>query len=275
MRYVVLRDDDTNALTPVNTLDRLYRPFLEHGLPVNLAVIPNVRSDITYGAGIPEGFLVAKNGTPKKFVPIGENQELVDYLLANRGFHVLQHGFTHEFVEGRCEFELQNIAEAQRRIETGRRLLREAGLPEPETFVAPYDRFTRASLAEVTARFRVVSASWFELRKLPYSWWPRYIAKKLRRAAHWRIGNAVLLSHPGCHLSYHHRYDTILHRIKSSLQQRRLTILVTHWWEFFRNNQPDENFIAVLHETAEFLRNTPDIKVVTFRDIAEGKVPLN
>ena len=35
MRYVILRDDDTNALTPVDCLERLYRPFLNRGLPVN------------------------------------------------------------------------------------------------------------------------------------------------------------------------------------------------------------------------------------------------
>src|ERR1041384_832138 len=55
MRYVILRDDDTNALTPVEYLERLYRPFLDNGFPVNLATIPNVRTDVTYGAGIPEG----------------------------------------------------------------------------------------------------------------------------------------------------------------------------------------------------------------------------
>ena len=27
MRYVIIRDDDTNALTPVECLERLYRPF--------------------------------------------------------------------------------------------------------------------------------------------------------------------------------------------------------------------------------------------------------
>ena len=42
MRYVILRDDDTNTFTPVECLERLYRPFLDLGLPVNLAVIPNV-----------------------------------------------------------------------------------------------------------------------------------------------------------------------------------------------------------------------------------------
>ena len=51
MRYVILRDDDTNALTPVECLEKLYRPFLARGLPVNLATVPEVRMD----ARTPEG----------------------------------------------------------------------------------------------------------------------------------------------------------------------------------------------------------------------------
>src|SRR6185436_2469991 len=62
MHYVVLRDDDTNALTPIECLERLYRPFLDRGLAVNLATIPNVCTDVRYGEGILEGFLMTKNG---------------------------------------------------------------------------------------------------------------------------------------------------------------------------------------------------------------------
>ena len=57
MRYVILRDDDTNALTPVDCLDRLYRPFLDRGLPVNLATIPDVFTRTTLPDGQLEGYL--------------------------------------------------------------------------------------------------------------------------------------------------------------------------------------------------------------------------
>src|SRR5215831_20430120 len=57
MRYVIIRDDDTNALTPVDCLERLYRPFLDRGLPVNLAVIPDVATDAATPDGKREGFL--------------------------------------------------------------------------------------------------------------------------------------------------------------------------------------------------------------------------
>src|SRR2546421_12032019 len=98
MRYVILRDDDANALTPVHCLERLYRPWLDRSLPVNLAVIPNVRTDVTRPDQKPEGFLFRHKG-PTRALPIGSNQELVSYLQGNRGFKVLQHGYHHERLE--------------------------------------------------------------------------------------------------------------------------------------------------------------------------------
>src|SRR5215813_4549882 len=126
MRYVLIRDDDTNALTPPEYLDRLYRPFLDRALPVNLAVIPNVRTDITYGQNILEGFLVHRNGSTPKTLPIGSNPKLVKYLLANPGYHVAQHGYNHEFVHGDCEFEQHHRRDLARRIDQGQKLLGEA-----------------------------------------------------------------------------------------------------------------------------------------------------
>ena len=76
MRYVILRDDDTNALTPVECLERLYRPFLERGLPVNLAVIPEVRTNICLPDGSLEGFLMARTGKEPATLPIAGNPGL-------------------------------------------------------------------------------------------------------------------------------------------------------------------------------------------------------
>jgi hypothetical protein len=275
MRYVILRDDDANALTPVEHLERLYRPFLDRGLPVNLAVIPHVRTDVTYGRNILEGFLVMRNGTKEKLIPIGNNRALVEYLLANPGYCVAQHGCTHEFIRGSCEFEQHHRADLVRRLEHGCQLLTEAGFPRPDTFVAPYDRFTRASMDEVSKRFRVISTAWFELGRLPYRWWPRYLLTKAARKRHWAAGRTVLLSHPRCYLSFRRPYGTMLEEIKTAMTGRQLTVLVAHWWEFFRDQQPDEEFIGILHSLADYLAQAQDVRVVTFRDVAQGKVPLN
>jgi hypothetical protein len=275
MRYVILRDDDTNALTPVAYLERLYRPFLDRGLPVNLAVIPNVRTDVTYGDNILEGFLVARNGTKEKMVALGSNSELVLYLRENPGFKLAQHGYNHEFVNGACEFEQHDRHDLASRLDDGTRLLKEAGFAAPETFVAPYDLFTSTSFLEVSRRFRVISTAWFEWGRLPRAWWPRYAWSKASRRNHWRTGGTILLSHPRCFLSYHHPCANMLAQIQESIRSRQLTVLVTHWWEFFRNNEPDEPFIQVLHELADYLASAEGIRVAGFNEVATGQVPLS
>jgi len=271
MHYVVLRDDDTNALTPPEHLERLYRPFLEQGLPVNLAVIPEVATHTTMADGRPEGYLVCKNGEAGEKIPISANEKLVRYLMENPGYHVLQHGCYHDWFE----FDSQSHQEILGRLQHGTWRLMEAGFPCPETFVAPYDKLSRISLAAVARRFRVLSSGWYELRRLPIPWWPHYLIKKLRQAPHWRVGKTLLLSHPGCLLSYHRSYDQMIEGIIRHLDKQRITVLVTHWWEYFRGHRPDEPLIEFLHQTAAYLASHPGIKVVSFADLASGRIQLN
>ena len=144
MHYVILRDDDTNALTPPERLEQLYRPLLDRNLPVNLAVIPDVRTDARTAEGKPEKFLPAGGRENRPSVKIGESPALIEYLAANPGYKIVQHGFDHSL----NEFDSDNWSDVRRRIDVGSRLLTDAGFPEPETFVAPYDRFSRVSMVE-------------------------------------------------------------------------------------------------------------------------------
>src|SRR5262249_15314600 len=152
------------------------------------------------------------------------------------------------------------------RLDRGTNRLLEAGFAHPCAFVAPYDKLFASSFLEVASRFRVVSTGWFELRRLPCGWWPAYVLKKYRRAAHWRVGKTVLLSHPGCLLSCHRNYSTMLDDIVHHLSSNQLTVLVTHWWEYFRNGKPDEPFIEVLHQTASHIAKHPELKVISFKE---------
>jgi hypothetical protein len=271
MRYVIIRDDDTNASTPVECLDRLYRPFLDRGLPVNLATIPDVTTDARMADGRPEGFLLNCDTTEARTLPLGSNQQLVRYLRENPGYHILQHGCHHDYLE----FERPARQEVAQLLEQGTQLLMEAGLARPQTFVAPYDKLSRASLAEVAGRFRVLSTGWYELGRLPYAWWPKYVLKKLRHVPHWRVNGTLLLSHPGCLLSCQHTYSTMLGAILNHLNTQHLTVLVTHWWEYFPSAGPDDAFINILHETADFLATHQQIKVISFSDLLNGEIPLN
>lgn len=271
MRYVIIRDDDTNALTPVACLETLYRPLLESGLPINLAVIPEVATNTRMPDGRLEGFLFGKSEAASPSVAIGENPELVSYLLANPGYRIVQHGFHHDYFE----FDHERRAEIVKRLEQGTRLLCDAGFPRPETFVAPYDKLSRPSLEEVARRFRVLSTGWFELRRLPFKWWPRYALKKVCRAAHWQIGGTLLLSHPGCLLSYQRNCSSMLDSVLQHLASQQLTVLVTHWWEYFRDNRSHDEFINVLHEIGEYLANNRGLRVISFADLVDGSISLN
>jgi len=265
MHYVILRDDDTNALTPIECLEQLYRPFLERGLPVNLAVIPNVRTDTVSPEGEREKYVSVKRGglSSPATVPIASNRALVRYLHGNPGFHLLQHGYAHSLFE----FGSNQRSEVERLLDDGTAALAAAGFQKPKTFVAPYDRFSRVSLSEVAKRFDVISAGWFELGRLPFSWWPRYALKKLSKRPHWQIDQTLLLTHPGCLLSYKRPYATMLESVKREVESQRLTVLVTHWWEYFRDGAPDTAMLEILHATATWLASNPSVRVISFDEL--------
>jgi hypothetical protein len=276
MRYVIIRDDDTNALTPPECLERLYRPFLDADLPVNLATIPAVATDVRRPDGELEEFLWKTKPSrgseiKREIVPLRPEQPVVKYLRENSGYHMLQHGFHHDPFEFDCDERARVID----RLEGGKRVFTAAGLPAPETFVAPHDKFSRVSYREVARRFKVISSGWFELRRLPYRWWPHYMTVKARKQPHWRVNGTALLSHPGCLLSYMRPHDSMLENIKRQIAQRQVTVLVTHWWEYFRRGRPDESFINVLHSVATYLESAHGIEVISFGELAERRPKLN
>jgi hypothetical protein len=264
MRQVIIRDDDTNAFTRAECLETLYRPFLDRGMPVNLAVIPAVRRNAKTPEGKAEEFIFGANGHAEDTNPIAGNRALVDYLRAEPHYRIVQHGCHHDTFE----FGIDNEEEIARRLNEGTQHLADAGFAAPKTFVAPHDRFSRMALRKSADHFRIISTGWFELARLPPAWWPNYLVKKARKSPHWRAGKTLLLSHPGCLLSRFRQRDQVLNQIKAALNNSPLTVLVTHWWEYFPDGKPDADFIAVLHETAEYLASQADLKVIAFDDLA-------
>ncbi len=59
-----------------------------------------------------------------------------------------------------------------------------------------------------------------------------------------------------------------------STHRAGLTVLVTHWWEYFRTGTADGPFSDVLHEVAEWLGSNRSVRVVSFTDVAKGEVSL-
>jgi len=271
MHYVIIRDDDSCSFTPPACLERLYRPFLSRGMPVNLATIPEVRTDVRTPDGQLEGYLSAGRGPNAPIASIVLAEELVAYIKAEPGYKVVQHGCHHDIFE----FGISNKAELARRLDRGADVLREAGFAKSAAFVAPYDRLSRTAFVEAAARFDVISTGWFEFSRVPLRWGARYALKKLAHRRHWRAGGTCLLSHPGCLLSYHRPRAGMLSSVRQAVEGASITVLVLHWWEFFRNGVPDEELIGVLHEVADWLASRPDIRVISFGDVARGIIPLD
>ena len=271
MHYVIIRDDDTFAFTPPACLERIYRPFLGRGLPVNLAMIPEARTNVRTPDGVLEGYLTAGVGPVVPLAPMGMDRGLVDYIKSEPCFRVVQHGCHHDIFE----FGGSDRKELAKRLDRGARVLREAGFARPETFVAPYDRMSRAAFVEVAAQFDIISTGWFEAGRVPLKWWAAYALKKLRRSRHWSAGGKTLLSHPGCLLSYRRPREHMVESVRRAVEGATLTVIVSHWWEFFRDGVPDEGLIGVMHEVAGWLAGRPDVRVVSFSDIAAGRVPIN
>ncbi len=270
MRYVIIRDDDTCALTPVACLEELYRPFLENGLPVNLATIPRVNTRAVWRDGSAEGFRAFASGQEPPHLALAENPGLVAYLKTNPGFRLVLHGYEHTYLE----FQRPDAADLARRLDHGLELFAQAGFPRPSTFVAPYDQLSREALREVTRRFPILSTGWFELRRLPVTWWPAYFRKKIRRTPHWRVGATRLLTHPGCLLSHQRDLIRMLDTIRRTLENAPLTVLVTHWWEYFHRGQRNPAYIEVLHQTAALLARESDLRVITFDDLLSPDAAL-
>lgn len=262
-RFVIIRDDDTNVFTPIEYLEKLYHPFLSRGLPVNLAVIPAVNTKITLPDGTKEKFLLGQGMRIARDVPITDNPSLIHYLLNNPLFSIVQHGYSHDFYEFASDDRKKIIA----KMDEGRKIITEAGFPYPETFVAPYDQLSKISLYEAAHRYRVISTGWFEWKKIPLSWWGKYVWKKIQKKKHWRVGNTLLLSHPGCLLSYQRDYKTMFETVRKQIESTQLTVLVTHWWEYFRDGRPDFEFIGILHQVADYLSKQREIEVISFRSL--------
>lgn len=268
MRYVILRDDDTNALTPIECLEALYKPIIEKKLPVNLATIPCVSIDAKRHDGLQENFLVGDLNRYHSTVPIGDNPQLVKYLKQSPTFRIVQHGLHHKMNE-----LFNRDRDALRQMyQDGLKHLQQAGFPRPTTLVAPYDMFSKEALIEGSRLFPVISTGWYQKERLPLYWWPRYALKKFKGHCHWSIGNTTFLTHPGCILSHDYPLNQILNEVKKVIEgkQYQLTVLVTHWWECFYSKD-NIKFIDVFHDVLRYLMEHPDIKIISFDDLARDK----
>jgi Uncharacterized protein conserved in bacteria (DUF2334) len=264
MKYVILRDDDVNATTPISSIEPLYRPFLDRGLPVHLAIIPAVQMNILRLDGRRERFLYGPEVGRDVEKPIEDNPQLLEYIRYNSHYTPIVHGFNHSFVNGTFEFNCDNPKDVGLRLDQSLCLFGAAALGRPETFVAPQDQFSKAALVEILKRFRVFSTQYLNRHRLPYRYWPTYFCgKQLKSHRHLRLGASTILTHPGCLLSGAKSPVGMLENIQQSLRDGDVTVIVSHHWEyFFPNGTMNAALVEVLHAFADYLATAPDVRVI-------------
>lgn len=254
-RLVIIRDDDTNATTPIEALDTIYRPFLEHNLPISLAIIPLVDPTTSQANGTKEPFIYTRciqKAFQNDCIPLKQNPALIEYLKKNQ-YELVMHGCHHTF----HEFGTDARQEIQNRLKRGFQAFEEADLQRPSAFVAPYEAISRAAFSEITQNFSLLSSHWYSIKKIPIQFWPSLISSKLKKQPYWKANTCLCLTRPRQFFS---SVNYTLQDIVAVIETSPITVLLTHWWEFF--DQEGARKLKLLHELAGYLATNSSVKVV-------------
>lgn len=144
MKFVI-RDDDVNYFSTPADIERWYADMFAEGVPVAFSAIPYVSpaSDV-YPFYPKETARVVE----EREYPIGDNQELVNYMKDNPLIEVLQHGTTHETHDGIYEYQ---APVARKETLRGREELERAFGTSVSLFVPPHDWIGTSGVYSVEA----------------------------------------------------------------------------------------------------------------------------
>ncbi len=230
MRTIIFRDDDTSYFTTPGRLEAVYGRVWEAGLPVCLAVIPEVFGDtrVYWTDGNPHdpGIPPAYRGTERSY-SILENAELCAFLneKAAAGLaEICLHGYTHTFYE----FITHDRPLIRKKLAEGAALL-ERAFPAAsiKTFVPPYDRISPAALRELIERGFHISTMSLNLAPLPDL--PQiagFAAGEIRRGQALYVCDDYLFT-------YKRLPAESLVLARAALARAGLTIVSNHYWMFF------------------------------------------
>jgi len=140
--YVGIRDDDTNALTSPDTLERIFGDIWDI-FPVTLACIPFISPN----ADVPDA---SRLNRPRA---ISTNDNLRSYIkdrIEDEQVEIAQHGYSHEYPDGTPEYV--GGAELIKKTKRGKTELESAFDTNVQFFVPPHVRLSRHGLEAVLER---------------------------------------------------------------------------------------------------------------------------
>lgn len=235
---IVLRDDDANATTDPERLERTYAPLLERGIPINFAVIPRASLDVKDPDGQAEGFLDVVPDGADSYAELTADSPIAAWFRAHEDLaEPLLHGLTHERYRDGTEFGALAGQEAAERIDEGREILTGALGRAPTGFVAPWDTVSKAAIVAAVRALDVVSTGWVSPARLPVSAWPAHFAERLRKSAVIPVDRGWILRHAGCRIIGGTDPNQVARIVDDLSRQPRVSVLVLHHWHFWGDDE--------------------------------------
>jgi len=263
MAAILLRDDDINYFTSVENLEEVYSALWSRNnpVPVALAVVP-------FQTGCQSGAIPDHAEDSSELFPIGENEELVEYLrdrISEGSVSIMQHGFSHEdFANG---FEFEACPNPAERLRRGRKHLEGVFNTEISTFVPPHDRLSRSATRAVANEGLDILTS--------FGYWPHRRPFTMRSAnnflklAAFRLKHGETLRYPGRlsfndhfeHPSYSFDRDVTDGMIKEGIdftsRMNGTTCIGYHYWDLI-----DEGRISSFHGIVEYCLDDETVRLV-------------
>ena len=289
VKYAIIRDDDINFFTSVDRLDKIYREIFALRVPVNLSVIPSVRTRIkiknnpySQHNGLKyEPFISEEYRSKNSFFDVCENSELIQFIDEMREhIEILQHGFSHS----PSEFSSLNPIELEQNIITGKRLLRQAFGVTPKFFSAPYNDYSPLSISIVKKHFLGATFGAFTLRnavsrrsllKMPVSMMVRYL-NALRIGETFFLSNKfLLLGHNGASINPFMDVDQFKEDFKKRFNEQQVITVMQHSWEYFYlkeqgciGDKINKNLFDTFMDTVQWLKSK-EVKFLTISQLYE------
>jgi len=267
-KKIIIRDDDTSFYTTPNHLEAVYGRLWAAGMPVCLAVVPNVAADVQvmdregqpFDPGIPVGYR-GRAGT----FPLTENPEMCHFLndLAREGLvEICHHGYMHTH----NEFLTPDVEKIMQKLTDGYGILKDA-LPDAtiRTFIAPYDQISRPALQAIfDFGYDVCSLTESLTGILETGRMCQYTTHQSRQVF---ACDEYLFTHrddPDGGLQIARRY----------LESEDLLIITNHYWMFFYDWQSQGNALMTSWQTFVDDLLATGIMPTTFASSHQSSAPL-
>lgn len=275
MKYIIIRDDDISYFTTPEILEEIYGGFLEDN-KVSFSVIPNVYASIdldkTGGYYKSEKIdydpLIDPNYRGKKeYYNIENNHKLLDFL-NKKNIEILQHGYTHERINGKSEFLINNKEIIYERAMKGKNSLKNCIKKDIEIFVPPQNVISKETMQMLNKEYKgIIAAAVYPLNQNIDLLLPYYLNGLFNN--NYYFHNNLLLINNHVLIDQNVALTSLKDKMDSIIKHSKVMVIQNHYWEFYESlNKWDK--INKLIENWEFIcnyiKNNKEIKVISYMD---------